>query len=192
MVSLICAGTNGCANNRYAGDLRRHRVHYDVTVMIIGKIRKAAFEMDLSYHVISIELSQFGQCVQLITLRPGQNGRRFWRRHSFSNTFCGWKCLYFNSTSTEIWSQWCIWQYVSICIDDGLVTNGQQVIIWANDDPVYWSQWWPSSALPDGTKPLPEPVLTYHQHGPVTFIRGQLHKEHLNNQSVKFVWKFII
>ena len=28
--SLICAGTNGCANNRDAGDLRRHRAHYDV------------------------------------------------------------------------------------------------------------------------------------------------------------------
>ena len=26
--------------------------------------------------------------------------------------------------------------------------------------------------LPDGTKPLPEPMLTYHQEGPVTFIWG--------------------
>ena len=24
--------------------------------------------------------------------------------------------------------------------------------------------------LPDGIKPLPEPVLTYHQYGPVTII----------------------
>ena len=31
--SLICAGTNGWANNRDAGDLRRHGAHYDVTVM---------------------------------------------------------------------------------------------------------------------------------------------------------------
>ena len=30
MFSLICAWTNGCANNRYAGDLRRHCAHYDV------------------------------------------------------------------------------------------------------------------------------------------------------------------
>ena len=29
--SLICASTNGWVNNRYAGDLRRHRAHYDVT-----------------------------------------------------------------------------------------------------------------------------------------------------------------
>ena len=30
--SLICAWTNGWASNRNAGDLRRHRAHYDVTV----------------------------------------------------------------------------------------------------------------------------------------------------------------
>ena len=33
MFSLISAWTNGCTNNRDAGDLRRHRAHYDVTVM---------------------------------------------------------------------------------------------------------------------------------------------------------------
>ena len=33
MFSLICAWTNGRVNNRDAGDLRRHRAHYDVTVM---------------------------------------------------------------------------------------------------------------------------------------------------------------
>ena len=33
--SLICAWTNGW-DNRNAGDLRRHRAHYDVTVMWIG------------------------------------------------------------------------------------------------------------------------------------------------------------
>ena len=33
MFSLICAWINKWVNNRAAGDLRRHRVHYDVTVM---------------------------------------------------------------------------------------------------------------------------------------------------------------
>ena len=32
--SLICAWTNGSANYRDAGDLRRHQANYDVTVMI--------------------------------------------------------------------------------------------------------------------------------------------------------------
>ena len=33
MFSLICAWTNGWANNRDTGDLRRHRAHYDGSVM---------------------------------------------------------------------------------------------------------------------------------------------------------------
>ena len=33
MFSLICALINGWVNNREAGDLRRHRAHYDVIVM---------------------------------------------------------------------------------------------------------------------------------------------------------------
>ena len=33
MVSLICAWINGWVNNREAGDLRRHRAHYDITAM---------------------------------------------------------------------------------------------------------------------------------------------------------------
>ena len=35
MFSLICAWTNRWVNNRNAGDSRRHRVHYDVTVMLV-------------------------------------------------------------------------------------------------------------------------------------------------------------
>ena len=33
MFPLICARINGWANNLEAGDLRRHRAHYDVSVM---------------------------------------------------------------------------------------------------------------------------------------------------------------
>ena len=35
MLSLICAWINGWVNNCEAGDLRRHRAHYGVTVMYI-------------------------------------------------------------------------------------------------------------------------------------------------------------
>ena len=34
MFSLICAWINGWVNNHEAGDLRRHRAHYDVTVIL--------------------------------------------------------------------------------------------------------------------------------------------------------------
>ena len=36
MVSLICTWMNNWVNNREAGDLRRHRAHFDVTVMCSG------------------------------------------------------------------------------------------------------------------------------------------------------------
>ena len=35
MFLLICAWINGWVNNGKAGDLRRHRAHYDITVMVI-------------------------------------------------------------------------------------------------------------------------------------------------------------
>ena len=35
--TLICARINGWVNNREAGDLRRHRAHYDVIIMIISE-----------------------------------------------------------------------------------------------------------------------------------------------------------
>ena len=43
--------------------------------------------------------------------------------------------------------------------------------------------------LPDGTKPLSEPMLTDHQWSPVAFIEGQFHKRCFNHQSLKSVWK---
>ena len=37
MFSLICVRIHGWVNSREAGDLRRYRAHYDVTVMIISE-----------------------------------------------------------------------------------------------------------------------------------------------------------
>ena len=31
--------------------------------------------------------------------------------------------------------------------------------------------------LPESTKPLPEPMLTYYQQGPLVFIWGHYHKK---------------
>ena len=52
MFSLICAWINGWINNREAGDLRRHRVHYDV--IEIGP----AFHNNGSGMAIVTEISQ--------------------------------------------------------------------------------------------------------------------------------------
>ena len=41
--SLICAWINSWVNNRDAGDLRRHRAHYDVNVMKLRSIGQGKF-----------------------------------------------------------------------------------------------------------------------------------------------------
>ena len=60
MFSLICAWTNGWTNYRDAGDLRRHRVHYDVIVMVKG-IRQS--------HVVSPDVAE----VFFVCFHPAQN-----------------------------------------------------------------------------------------------------------------------
>ena len=42
--SLICAWINGWVNNREAGDLRRHRAHYDVNVMKMSAITYSSWD----------------------------------------------------------------------------------------------------------------------------------------------------
>ena len=41
MFSLICAWINGWVSNREAGDLRRHRAHYDVIVMFVPPLHSS-------------------------------------------------------------------------------------------------------------------------------------------------------
>ena len=55
-VSLICALINGWVNNREAGDLGRHRGHYDVIVMTIVGIHLHAEIWD-NLHMIDCPLS---------------------------------------------------------------------------------------------------------------------------------------
>ena len=63
MFSLICAWINGWVNNQDAGDLRRHRAHYDVTVMrcriVSDPVIRAAVG---SFGVQRVTLVQFWIC----------------------------------------------------------------------------------------------------------------------------------
>ena len=49
MFSLIWAWTNDWANNEDAGDLRHHRVHYDVTVMVEDKTPRVSGVITTTY-----------------------------------------------------------------------------------------------------------------------------------------------
>ena len=46
---MICAWINDWVNNGEAGDLRRHRAHYDVTVMVNAEKDNAKHEIFSRY-----------------------------------------------------------------------------------------------------------------------------------------------
>ena len=102
MFSLICAWTNGWVNNWDTGDLRRHRVYYDVTVMtctfnlcsewkwhtlqidtyfsskqFISKSRDIAKNVVLFEPRPSSSSHRFDSELTLNTLKPRQNDRHF-------------------------------------------------------------------------------------------------------------------
>ena len=58
MFTLICARINGWVNNREAGDLRRHRAHYDVIVMFMGD---EAY--DVFINICKKNIPFFWQCI---------------------------------------------------------------------------------------------------------------------------------
>ena len=60
MFSLICAWINGWVNNGEVGDLRRHRTHYDATVMYMVRYSITETEMSFCrryYHDLHWDLS---------------------------------------------------------------------------------------------------------------------------------------
>ena len=57
MFSLICARINSWVNNGEAGDLRRHRGHYDVIVMILCYVLEQSVQAAVAWPVILRVLS---------------------------------------------------------------------------------------------------------------------------------------
>ena len=71
MFPLICAWINGWVNNRKAGDLRRHRAHYDVGVMCKSFKKNSFILMKLSSLRISgARMLTFWILLQSLYLRP--------------------------------------------------------------------------------------------------------------------------
>ena len=56
MLSLICVAINGCVNSREAGNMRRYRAHYDVTVMQSRCRRRKRLNRKLSFFLQSIQV----------------------------------------------------------------------------------------------------------------------------------------
>ena len=102
MFSLICTWINGWVNNGEADDLRRHGLHYDVTVMITHS--------QVSYQTWLVIIQPFVPGTKLpipthhnnhahdntVTKRPNS----FVRRHSFSDKFASQDKIYLFIHST--------------------------------------------------------------------------------------------
>ena len=91
----------------------------------------------------------------------------------------------------------CLWKTQQEVLDSPVLEcrnwRSERPLLWPSDTITWQGTWVNISSgnglLPDGTKPLPEPMLTYRQWSPVTFILGKFHKRCLNHQSLKSVWK---
>ena len=64
--SLVCVWPNGYANYRDAGNLRRHRGHYDVTVMVISLSQPTVSHFKIMYKDISSTALLSSNILQLL------------------------------------------------------------------------------------------------------------------------------
>ena len=85
MFSLICAWINSWVNNREAGDFRRHRAHYDVTVMWYLYIN-ALFSLQRQ------ETSHWNQLRLTWHTASGREMKSFWNKSI-------WNCHYLQNDS---------------------------------------------------------------------------------------------
>ena len=128
MFSLIWTWTNDGVNNRDAGDFRRHRAHYDVTVM------DRAYDKSLTQWKLSGET---GEVIPPKFISPWTKWPPFRRRY-FQMHFPDWKVLYFGWNFTEVFSWRYNWQQPSTGSDNGLAPYMRESIIWTNADPIHW------------------------------------------------------
>ena len=61
---MICAGTNGWANNQDPSDLRRHHDHYDVTVMFFFYVVSKLFRNAVCLIWSKVSISRGMECFQ--------------------------------------------------------------------------------------------------------------------------------
>ena len=118
MFSLICVCINGWVNNRETGDLRRHRAHCDVTVMI----RSAYFMVYIIYtcvifNIMCINALLFCHCNSFSADQMGRETdyiKQYWIRYSVPlyrkqpmsiETFNPWTGLNWREAN-NCWHRW--------------------------------------------------------------------------------------
>ena len=137
MFSLIFVGLKGWINNREAGDLRRYRVHYNVTVMMFQLLASSGYWNSRYWLVLRINgsLSTWNKISIFLYSSPhGQNVRHF--------TDDIFKCIFLNENiriSIEISLKF----VPKVPIDN--IPALVQIMAWRRT----------------GDKPLSEPMLTW-------------------------------
>ena len=130
MFSLICVWINDWVNNREAGDLRRHRSHYDVNVMLVGisesKVRVFVENRNplrrMFYHWKNCSRFNISRSPFVIT--------------EFGNTksnITGWARPF--TIQLTHWGRVmhiCVSKLTSTVSDNGLSPGRRQAIIWTN------------------------------------------------------------
>ena len=131
-------------------------------------------DKDLCFKISTILFKS--QCVNALSPNrnpgPRQNGRHF------ASDLC--KCIFF-------YENCCIWFKFYRHLLPGMKLTIDQHYFgwWLGADQAQCVNALSPSRNPDGTKPLPEPMLTDHQWSPMPFMLGQFHKRCLNYQSLK-------
>ena len=81
MFSLICAWINDWVNNREAGDLRRHRGHYDVTVMLYASANCVLSVPIMACHLFGAWTIKWTNAVLWSHLNPKEQFRWGWNQN---------------------------------------------------------------------------------------------------------------
>ena len=110
MFSLICAWTNGWANHRDAGELRRNCSHYDVNVMLfvvdIVQVQALLCERELKSHASDDSDSDLTLAARFRDIITPKGRRSFFLRASVLST----TILFSGFTSSEWVSLSSIWK----------------------------------------------------------------------------------
>ena len=92
--------------------------------------------------------------------------------------------IYLGQATPKIWFKMWIW---SLVIFNSL---GPSDAIWCTEICVNIGSG--NGLLPDGTKPLPEPMLTYHKYGPVVIAQELFYNRYHSHQLLKWAWNALI
>ena len=63
MFSFICTWMNGWVNNREAGDLRRHRAHHDVIVLLYSFCSRPINEQNKLFEMYTTRIERWIMCI---------------------------------------------------------------------------------------------------------------------------------